>query len=84
MDIIAAFYDLHCFESDTEHLEFIDYLVGDNRYLCPVVERGQGGVPSPNPTQRVSKAANEWLASHLLPGGSNPGVSLHQILSSGK
>jgi hypothetical protein len=50
----------------------------------PVAERVEGGVPGPNPTQRESKAANEWPALTLLPVGSNPAVSLHEILSSGK
>jgi hypothetical protein len=83
-DHIAELYDLHHFESDTEHLEFIDSLLADNQYLFPVAERMEGGVRSLNPTQRVSKAANEWPASTLLPRGSNPRVYLHQILSSGE
>jgi hypothetical protein len=83
-DHIAELYDLHRFESDAERLQFIDSLLADNKYLFPVAERVEGGVRGPNPTQRVSKAANEWPASTLLPGGSNPGVYLHQILSSGE
>jgi len=43
-------------------------------------ERVEGGVQGPNPTQRESNTANEWPAPTLLPGGSNPGVYLHQIL----
>jgi len=81
-DYIAELYDLHRFESATDHLEFIDSLLADNKYLFPVAERVEGGVRGPNPTQRESKAANEWPASTLLPGGSNPGVYLHQIQSS--
>jgi hypothetical protein len=83
-DRIAELYVLHRFKSDPEHLEFIDSHLADNKYLFPVAEHVEGGVCGPNPTQTVSKAANEGLASTLLPGGSNPAVYLHQILSSGK
>jgi hypothetical protein len=34
-DDIAELYDLHCFESATERLEFIDSLLADNKYLFP-------------------------------------------------
>jgi len=81
---IAELYDLHCFESTAERLEFIDSLLAKNKYLVPIAERVEGGVRGPNPTQRESKAANEWPASTLLPGGSNPAVYLDQILSSGE
>jgi len=83
-DNIAELYDLHRFESATERLEFIDSLLADNKYLLPVAERVEGAVRGPNPMQRELKADNEWPASTLLLGGSNPGVYLHQILSSGK
>jgi len=83
-DNIAEIYDLHRFESATEHLEFIDSLVADNKYLFPVAERVEGGVRGPNPTQRESKADNEWLASTLLSGGRNPAVYLDHISSSGE
>jgi len=83
-DNIAELYDLHRFESAAERLEFIDSLLADNMYLFPVAERVEGGVRGPNPTQRESKADNEWLVSTLLPGGGNPAVYLHQILSSGE
>jgi len=83
-DNIAELDDLHCFESAAEHFEFIDSLLADNMYLFPVAERVEGGVRGPRGTQRVSKAANEWPASTLLPGGTNPVVYLHQILSSGE
>src|SRR5712691_8681236 len=83
-DNIAELYDLHRFESAAERLEFIDSLLGDNKYLFPVAERVEGGVRGPNPTQRESKADIKWLASTLLPGGGNPTVYLHQILSSGE
>jgi len=83
-DNIAELYDLHCFESAAERLEFIDSLLADNKYLFPVAERVEGGVCGPNATQRESKADNELLASTLLPGGGNPTVYLHQILSSGE
>jgi hypothetical protein len=82
-DQIAAHYDLHRFESDAEHLEFIDSLLADNKYLFPVAECVEGGVRGPNPTQRVSKAATDWPASTLLPAGSNPWVYPQQISSSG-
>jgi hypothetical protein len=83
-DNIAELYDLHRFKSDAEHLEFIVSLLSDNKYLFPIAERVEGGVCGPNLMQRVSNAANEWPASTLLPGGSNPAVYLHQILSSGE
>jgi hypothetical protein len=83
-DNIAELYDLHRFESTAEPLEFIDSLLPDNKYLSPVAERVEGGVRVPNTTQTESKATNEWLASTLFPSGSNPGVYLHQILSSGE
>jgi len=62
-DNIPELYDLHRFESTAEHLEFIDSLLADNKYLFPIAERVEGGVCGPNPMQRESKAANEWLAS---------------------
>jgi len=83
-DNIAELYDPHRFESTAERLEFIDSLLVDNKYRFPIAEHVEGGVRSPNPTQRESKAANIWLASTLLPGRSNPAVYLHQILSSGE
>jgi hypothetical protein len=82
-DHIADHDDLHRFESDAERLEFIDSLLSDNKYLVPVAERVDGGERDPNPTQRVSKAANEWRASTVLPGGSYPWDYFHQILSLG-
>jgi len=84
MDNIAELYDLHCFESATDHLEFIDSLLMDNNFIFPVAEHEQCGVRSPNPTQTKSNAADKWLPSTSLPGGSNPAVDLHRILSSGK
>jgi len=83
-DNMAELYDLHHIESAAERLEFIDSLLAENKYLFPVAELVEGGVRGPNPMQRESKADNEWLASTLLPGGGNPAVYLHQILSSGK
>jgi len=56
---IAELYDLHRFESNAEHLEFIDSLLADDEYLFPLADRVEGGVCGPNPTQRVSKAANK-------------------------
>jgi len=84
MENIAELYDLHQFESAAERLEFIDSLLADNKYLFPIAERVEGGVCAPNPMQRESKGANKWLASTLLPGGSDPAVYLHQISSSGE
>jgi len=83
-DNIAEVYDLHRFESAAEHLEFIDSLLADNKYLFPVAELVEGGVQGPNPRQRESKADNEWLASTLLPGGGNHAVYVQQIVSSGE
>jgi hypothetical protein len=82
-DNIAELYDLHRFESAAERFEFIDTLLADNKYLFPIAECKEGGVRCPNPMQRESKAANEWLASTSLPAGSNPAVYIHQILSLG-
>jgi len=62
-DHIAELNDLHRFESTTEHFEFIDSLLADNKYLFLIAECVEFGVRGPNPTQRESKAANEWLAS---------------------
>jgi len=76
-DNIAERYDLQRFESAAERLEFIDSLLAENKYLFPVAERVEGGVRSPKPTQRESKADNEWLRSTFLPGDSNPPVYLH-------
>jgi hypothetical protein len=80
----AALYDLHQFESAAECLEFSDDLVAENSYLFHIAQGVEGGVHSPNQTQRESEAGNEWLASTLLPGGSNPAVYLQHILSSGE
>jgi lipoate-protein ligase A len=57
-DRIAELSDLHRFESDAVRLEFIDSLLA---------ERVGGGVRGPNPTKRMSKDANEWPVSTLLP-----------------
>jgi hypothetical protein len=81
---MAEVYDLHQFESTAERWEFIDSLLPDNKYLFPVALRVEGGVGSPNPTQRESKAANTWPASTVHPGGRNPVVYLHPISSSGE
>jgi len=83
-DNIAELYDLHRFESAAERLEFIYSLLADNQYLLPIAEGVEGGVCGPNSMQRVSKAANQWLASTSLPGRSIHTVYLHQILSSGE
>ena len=83
-DKIEELNDLHHFACDAEHLEFIDSLLADNKYLFLVAEHVEGGEHSPSPTQRESKAAHVWPALTLLPGGTNHGVTLHQILSSGE
>jgi hypothetical protein len=83
-DNIAELNDLHRFESAAEHLEFIDSPLADNKYLFPVAERVESGVRGPNPTQRELKADIKWRASTVHPGGGNPAVYLHQILSSGE
>jgi hypothetical protein len=83
-DNIAERYDLHRLQSAAEHLELIDSLLADNKYLSPIAERVEGGVCSPNSSQCESKAANEWPAPTLLAGGNNPGVYLPQISSSGE
>ena len=61
-DNIAELYNLHCFQSAAECLEFIDSLLAVNKYLFPVAECVEGGVRGSYPTQGESKAANEWLA----------------------
>jgi len=59
-DNVAELYDLHRFESNTEHLKFIDSHLADSRYLFPVVEHVGDGVRGANRTERVPKAAYEW------------------------
>jgi hypothetical protein len=83
-DNIAELNDIHRFESTTECLEFIDSLLADKNYLSSIAQRVEGGVRSPNLTQRESKADNKWLASTLHPGRGNRAVYLHQMLSSGE
>jgi hypothetical protein len=83
-DNIAELYDLHCLDSDAERLEFIDSLLADNKDLFPATERVEGGEHGPNRSQGVSKAANEWPASTLLPSRSNPQAYVHQNLSLGE
>jgi hypothetical protein len=48
---LQSFIYLQRFQSAAEHLEFIDSLLADNKYLVPVAERVEGGVCGPNPTQ---------------------------------
>ena len=83
-DNIVELYDLHRFESDAKHLEFIDSLLAGIKCLFPVAERVEGGLRSSNPTQRESKAATRWPVCTLLPVSHNPVDYLHQILSSGE
>ena len=82
MDNIAEHYDLHHFESVAEHLEFIDSILADNKYLVPVAKHVEGGVHGPNPTHRESKADHAWLESTLPAGGGNRVVYVHQLVSS--
>jgi len=56
---IVELDELLRFESATEHWEFTGSLLADNKYLFPIAEHVEGGVHSPNPTQRESKAAIE-------------------------
>jgi hypothetical protein len=79
-DHIAELYDLHHFESDAEHLEFIDSLLADIKYLFRVAVGMEDGVHGTNPMKIVLKAAKKLPASTLLPGGSNPAIYRHQIL----
>jgi hypothetical protein len=58
-DNIAEGYDIHRFESAAEHLEFIDSLLADNKYLFPIAECVEGGVRGANQTQRESNAVNK-------------------------
>jgi hypothetical protein len=78
-DNIAELDDLHHFESDAEHFEFIDSLLADNNYMFALAECVEGGVRCPNLMLKTSTAAKEWPASTLLPGGSNPPVYLRRI-----
>jgi 16S rRNA U1498 N3-methylase RsmE len=50
-DNIPELNDPHRFESAAEHLEFIDSLLPENKYLLPVAERVKGSVHGPNPMQ---------------------------------
>jgi len=83
-DNIEDIYDLHRLESAAEYLEFIESHLAENKYCFPVAERVEGGVHSPSPMKRESKAAKEWLASTFFPGGSNPTDYIHHIVSSGE
>jgi hypothetical protein len=49
---IANVYDLHHFEIDVEHLEFIDSLLADLKYHFPVEECVKRGEHCANLTQR--------------------------------
>ena len=75
----AHHYDLHHIKSDTEHFEFSDSLLADYKYLCSIAQCVEDVARSPNLTQRESIAANELLASALLPVGSNPILNQHLI-----
>jgi len=81
-DNIGDLYDLHRLKSGIEHVELINSLLADDKYMFPIAESVEGGVRGPNPMQRESKVANKWLGYTRLPGGCNPAVCLHQILSS--
>jgi len=81
-DNIAVLSNLHCWESNAELLEFIDFHLAENKYLFCVAERVEGGVSSLNSMHRESQDANECPMSTLLPAGIIPVVYLHQISSS--
>jgi hypothetical protein len=83
-DNISELWDVHHFGSTAEHLSFIHSHLADNQYLLPVAERVEDSEGGANPMQRESTTANDWPESNLHPGGSNPTVYLHQILSSGE
>jgi hypothetical protein len=51
-DNIAESYDHHRIESAAGHLEFIDSLLADNKYLFCIAELVDGGVCGQNSTQR--------------------------------
>ena len=80
-DIRAELDNLHDFHSTAEHLELIAPLLAHNQFHFPVAERVEGGVCSPNPTQRESKACNTMPASTLLSGRCYRSVCLHQTVS---
>jgi hypothetical protein len=80
-DNIAELYDLHDFESAAKHLEFIDSLLADTKYLFPEEETVDGGVRGPSPMLRESKAVNAWPASNTPLGGDIPALYLDRILS---
>jgi hypothetical protein len=63
-DNIAKYYDIHRFEFAAECLEFIDSLQGDNKYLFPLAEHGEGGVRGRNPMYRVGRCSR--MASVLF------------------
>jgi hypothetical protein len=62
-DNITQLYDRHRFESAAVHCEFIDSLLAHNMSHSPIAGYVEGDVRSPIPTQKESKAANQWLAS---------------------
>jgi hypothetical protein len=76
-DNIAEHYDLNRFQFPAEHLEFIDSVLEDIKYLYHVAEHLEGGVRGSNAMHRVSNAVNKWAASTLIPGKHNPVVRLH-------
>lgn len=67
-DTAAELYDPHRFDSNTQHLEFIDSFLPDSQYLFPVAQHVEGSAHVLNPKKKVSKSANEWPAYTLLPG----------------
>jgi hypothetical protein len=62
-DNITQLYDRHWFESVAVHCEFIDSLLAHNMSHSPIGGHVERDVRSPIPTQKESKAANQWLAS---------------------
>ena len=63
---MAELYNLHCFQSYAEHLEFIDSLLADKNYLFPVAGHMEGGILRPNPTQSRKLLTNEQHPLYFL------------------
>jgi len=74
-DNVAERCDSHRFEFDTEHLEFIDYLLADNNNYFAIAEHVEGDVRGPNPMQIESNAANKWPEFTSLPPRRYPRVN---------
>jgi hypothetical protein len=66
-DNIVELYHLHSFGSDTEHLEFIDSLLADNKYLFTVAEHVVGGVLGPNPMLLMNGQHPLYFLAEAIP-----------------